>query len=82
MCIPNFRYTRRGSGPVARGSENEEFDATISRGVQYVHWVMHKCIMVKVGGKRNTHKVCKRQVNFCENRGEFVKVGAKQGVMY
>jgi len=21
------------------------------RGVQYVHWVMHKCIMVKVGGK-------------------------------
>ena len=20
------------------------------RGVQYVHWVMHKCIMVKVGG--------------------------------
>ena len=22
-----------------------------ARGVQYVHWVMHKCIMVKVGGK-------------------------------
>ena len=21
-----------------------------ARGVQYVHWVMHKCIMVKVGG--------------------------------
>ena len=21
-----------------------------SRGVQYVHWVMHKCIMVKEGG--------------------------------
>jgi len=21
------------------------------RGVQYAHWVMHKCIMVKVGGK-------------------------------
>ena len=20
------------------------------RGVQYVHWVIHKCIMVKVGG--------------------------------
>jgi len=20
------------------------------RGVQYVHWVMHKCIMIKVGG--------------------------------
>src|SRR6218665_913702 len=25
-----------------------------SRGVQYVHWVMHKCIMVKVGGKKYT----------------------------
>src|SRR6218665_1106224 len=23
----------------------------VYRGVQYVHWVMHKCIMVKVGGK-------------------------------
>src|SRR6218665_2024444 len=22
------------------------------RGVQYVHWVMHKCIMVKVGGEK------------------------------
>ena len=22
------------------------------RGIQYVHWVMHKCIMVKVGGKK------------------------------
>jgi len=31
----------------------------ITRGVQYVHCVMHKCIMVKVGGKRNTRKVCK-----------------------
>ena len=43
------------------------------RGVQYVHWVMHKCIMVKVGWKRNTHKVCIKQVNLkcteTENRG-------------
>ena len=23
----------------------------VNRGVQYVHWVMHKCIMVKVGGE-------------------------------
>ena len=23
----------------------------IRRGVQYVHWVMRKCIMVKVGGE-------------------------------
>jgi len=27
-------------------------------GVQYVHCVMHKCIMVKLGGKRE-NKVCK-----------------------
>jgi len=26
-------------------------NAQPSRGVQYVHWVMHKCIMVKVGGE-------------------------------
>ena len=46
----------------------------ISRGV---HWVMHKCIMVKVGVHRNTHKVCKKQVNYsktgaeiCKSRGE------------
>src|SRR6218665_3681933 len=57
-----------------------------TRGVQYmyVHWVMHKCIMVKVGGK-NTRKVCKKQVNLpktggkiCKSRGEriiFVKQG-------
>src|SRR6218665_2410576 len=29
------------------------------RGVQYVHCVMHKCIMVKVERKRKTRKVCK-----------------------
>src|SRR6218665_3021788 len=45
-----------------------------SRGVQYVHWVMHKCIMVKVGGKRNTRKVCKKQVNLSKTEGKFVKV--------
>jgi len=28
----------------------------VCRGVQYVHWVMHKCIMVKVEGERNTRK--------------------------
>src|SRR6218665_1422412 len=44
-----------------------------SRGVQHGHWVMHKCIMVKVGGKRNTHKVCKKPVNFSKTK--FVKVG-------
>ena len=29
-----------------------EFDVGLcaSRGVQYLHWMMHKCIIVKVGG--------------------------------
>src|SRR6218665_586391 len=45
------------------------------RGVQYVHWVIHKCIMVKVGGKRNTQKACKKQVSFSKTGGEFLKVG-------
>ena len=35
-----------------------------ARGVQYVHCVMRKCIMVKLGGKRKTHQVCKKHVNF------------------
>ena len=58
------------------------------RGVQYVHWVMHKCIMVRVGGKRNTHKVCKKQVNFLNTAAEILKVEgeiiifAKQRGMY
>src|SRR6218665_3327313 len=51
------------------------FFLTASRGVQYMHWVMHKCIMVKVGGKRNTQKVCKKQVNFDKTEGKFRKVG-------
>ena len=49
----------------------------VHRGVQGVHWVMHKRIMVKVGGKRNTRKVCKKQVNLSKTEGEFVKVGGK-----
>ena len=36
----------------------------IYRGVQYVHWVMHKCIMVKVGGNEMHVKYVKA--------GEFV----------
>src|SRR6218665_1284351 len=43
---------------------------TKSRGVQYVHWVMHKCIMAKVGGK-NTQKVCKKLLNFLKTGGEI-----------
>src|SRR6218665_1761044 len=41
------------------------------RRVQYVHWVMHKCIMVKVGGKRNTRKVCKKQMNLSKTEGKI-----------
>src|SRR6218665_245596 len=41
------------------------------RGVQYVHWVMHKCIMAKVGG--NTRKVCKKLFNFWKTEGKFLK---------
>src|SRR6218665_1504600 len=51
------------------GWVKEDFGLRISRGVQYVHWVMHKCIMVKAEGTRNTHKVCKKQVNFSKTGG-------------
>src|SRR6218665_793797 len=44
------------------------------RGGLYVHCVMHKCIMIKVRGKRNTHKVCKKTRKFYENIGKFCKV--------
>ena len=57
----------------------------VHRGVQYVHWVMHKCIMVKVGGNEIPRKVCKKQVNLCktegkicQSRGEII-IFAKQG---
>jgi len=39
-------------------------NSIVTRDVKYVHWVMRKCIMVKVGVKGNTHK-----------GGKFVKVG-------
>ena len=42
-----------------------------------MHWVVHKCIMVKIGGKQNIHKVCKKQVNFSKAGRKFVKVGAE-----
>ena len=50
-----------------------------------MHWVMHKCIMVKVEGKRNTQKACKKQVNFSKTEGKIVEsrgeviIFAKQG---
>jgi len=39
---------------------------------------MNKCIMVKVGEKRNTRKVCKKNVNFTKSGGNFAKVGGKK----
>ena len=59
-----------------RWMASNHFFVQLCRDVQYVHWVMHKCITVKVRGKRNTHKVCKKLVNFLKT-GEFVKVGGK-----
>src|SRR6218665_2763810 len=53
----------------------QQYQKTLyNRGVQYVHWVMHKCIMVKVGGKI-THKVCKKLVNVSKTGGNFEKQG-------
>ena len=54
--------------------------AACTRGVQYVHHGQSR-------GKRNTHKVCKKQVNFSKTGGKLFKVGgiiifAKQGEMY
>ena len=43
-------------------------------GVQYVHCVMHKCIMVKLGGKRKTRKACKNKY-ILRNQRKFTKVG-------
>src|SRR6218665_1220775 len=56
-------------------SSTKQFYFPTHRGVQYVHWVMHKCIIVKVGGKRNTRKVRKKQVNCSKTGGKFFKVG-------
>jgi len=44
-------------------------------GVQLVQIVMHKCIMVKVGRKQNTQKVCKKHVKLTKSMGKSVKVG-------
>ena len=51
------------------------------RGVQYVHCVMHKCIMVKVGGNEIHVKYVKTR-QFYEIRGEsFSKsIGEKRKI--
>src|SRR6218665_2483438 len=45
-------------------------------GVQYVHWVMHKCIMVKVRGNEIHIKYVKSRVTFL-NRGEICESRGK-----
>jgi len=42
-------------------------------GVQYVHCVMYKCIMVKLGGNEKHIKYVQTR-KFYEIRGEFAKV--------
>ena len=48
------------------------------RGVQYVHCVMPKCIMVKLGGNENEkHRKCVKTRTFYQIRGKSVKAGGK-----
>src|SRR6218665_1366030 len=74
-------FTRRHEGFCSRSKDRPY----LCRGVLYVHWVMHKCIIVKVGGKRYTQKVCKKQVNLSKTGGNIFKsrgeiiIFAKQG---
>jgi len=45
----------------------------VARGVQYVHCVMHKCIVVKLGGNEKHIKYVKN-TNILQNQGEIVKL--------
>src|SRR6218665_1756562 len=47
------------------------------RGVQNVHCVMHRCIVVKVEGNEKHRKYVKT-LSFTESGGEFAKVGGKE----
>jgi len=47
------------------------------RGVQYVHCLMHKCIMVKLGGNEKHIKYVKKYASFTKSEGKFGKVGGK-----
>ena len=51
-------------------------ESDMARGVQYVHCVMHTCIMVKVGG--NEMCVCKKHVNFKKSEGHLQKYWGKK----
>ena len=45
--------------------------APLVRGVQYVHLVMHKCIMVKVGGKIHVKYVKRCWIFWKQGGGNF-----------
>ena len=45
-----------------------------SRGVQCVHCVLHKCIMVEVGGNEKHIKYVKKHVKFTKSEGKFAKL--------
>jgi len=56
----SFRPThlRRAIFGPSQMSRPELIQGLVQGRPWYVHRVMHRCIMVKVGGKRKTQKVC------------------------
>ena|SRR6218665_224677 len=81
QCLLNYLYNVM---VVLLGCRAVKFDScnnllssahTVLRGVQYVHCVMHKCIMVKVGGEQKSQKACTKHGNFTKSGGKFGKVG-------
>ena len=69
MQIPQLLLTYYYA-PMENSSVSLDLHALV-RGVQYVHWVMHKCIMVKVGGKRKNTESTYKTPQFYEIRGEI-----------
>src|SRR6218665_529812 len=49
----------------------------IIKGVQYVHCVMHRCILVELGGNEEHIKYVNKTFKFYKIRGKFAKVGGK-----
>src|SRR6218665_1501109 len=76
--LGNFgERTPEGNLSVEMCSDEFFIEYALIRGVQYVYWVMHKCIMVKAWGK-NTRKVCKKEVNLPKRGGEIWKSRGKE----
>src|SRR6218665_1388860 len=83
-----FIYASTGHGTMAcsgrihqrpdDGRIKEGWEINVSTpisGVQHVHWMMHKCIMVKVGGNEIHIKYVKSRGIFVKQGGKFLKVG-------